>query len=169
MPMPITKRKEALGQAYVRAIVAKVGYNITTYENDFGLDGTIKDVDMRDGRYHGNGFSIEYQLKSSSAISFEDGYLIYDLESKNYNDLAAWEGGTPAILILYVMPENEEDWVNFSVDGLVIKKCAWWCSLEGNPTTDNERTKRIRIPVSQVFSPDSLIQLMAKVRRGDNL
>ena len=41
MPMPINARKENLGQAYVRTVVAAVGYNLSKDENDFGLDGTI--------------------------------------------------------------------------------------------------------------------------------
>lgn len=169
MPMPITARKENLGQAYVRTVVATVGYNLSKDENDFGMDGTIKDVAVRDNRYYNNGFSIEYQLKSSWDVSFENNELVYDLESKNYNDLAAWDGSVPAILILFVLPRNENEWVDFSTNGLTIRQCAWWCSLAGQPTTNNGTTKRIRIPISQVFSPDALKDLMAKVRRGDTL
>lgn len=167
MGMPITDRKEALGQAYVRAIVAKAGYNIARADKDFGLDGTIKDVTARNGRYHETGFTIEYQLKSSCDVTFENGELVYDLESKNYNDLAGWEGACPSILILLVLPENEDEWISFSHDGLLIRKCAWWYCLEGMPLTDNTATKRIRIPETQVFSPEGLEALMEKVRKGE--
>ena len=169
MPMPTNARKENLGQAYVRTVVASVGYNLSKDENDYGLDGTIKDVAVRNGRYYNNGFSIEYQLKSSWDVSFEGDELIYDLESKNYNDLAAWEGAVPAILILFVMPRDENEWIDFSQDGLTIHNCAWWCSLAGQPVTDNGTRKRIRIPINQVFSPDALNDLMDKVRRGESL
>lgn len=169
MPMPINARKENLGQAYVRTVVATVGYNLSKDENDFGLDGTIKDVAVRGNRYYNNGFGIEYQLKSTWDVAIEGNELVYDLESKNYNDLATWEGAVPAILILFVLPRDENEWVDFSREGLTIHNCAWWCSLAGQPATQNETTKRIRIPIDQVFSPDTLRDLMAKVRRGDNL
>ena len=169
MPMPINAQKENLGQAYVRAVIASVGYNYAKEENDFGIDGSIKDVAVRGDRYYTNGFSIDYQLKSSWDVTFEGNELVYDLESKNYNDLATWEGAVPAILILFVLPQDENDWVNFSQNGLTIRNCAWWCSLAGQPATENGTKKRIRIPIDQVFSPDTLRELMAKVRRGEDL
>lgn len=169
MPMPINARKENLGQAYVRTVVAAVGYNLSKDENDFGLDGTIKDVAVRGNRYYNSGFNIEYQLKSSWDVTFDGNDLIYDLESKNYNDLASWDGAVPAILILFVLPRDEHEWIDFSREGISIHNCAWWCSLAGQPVTENETTKRIRIPINQVFSPNALEELMAKVRRGENL
>ncbi len=169
MPMPVNARKENLGQAYVRAVVASVGFNISKDENDFGLDGTIKDVSVRNGRYHNNGINIEYQLKSTSAVTITDDTLIYDLESKNYNDLATWEGPTPAILIVFVMPSEEKEWIGFSQSGLTIRNCAWWYSISGSEPTSNENTKRIRIPLDQVFSPEKLNDLMARVRGGEKL
>lgn len=169
MGMPITDKKEALGQAYVRAIVAKAGYNIAHSEKDFGLDGTIKDVTPKNGRYHETGFTIEYQLKSSCNVTFENEELVYDLESKNYNDLAEWDGNCPGILILFVLPEKEDEWISFGNDGLLIRRCAWWYCPKGQPATDNTSTKRIRIPKTQVFSPETLEMLMEKVKRGEAL
>lgn len=170
MPMPTTDKKEALGQAYVHAIAAKVGFNMAQSDKDFGLDGTIKDVvSTSTGRYHETGIAIEYQLKSSSKVKFENGKVIYDLESKNYNDLAGWDGIIPGILILFVMPKQEADWLDWSTNELSIRKCAWWCCLQGQPQTNNKTYKRIYIPDNQVFSPDELEKLMQKVREGDPL
>lgn len=169
MALPVETTKEALGQAYVHAVVAKAGYNIASSEKDFGLDGTIKDIAVRNGRYHETGFGIEYQLKSSCNVTFEGDQIVYDLEGKNYNDLATWEGTNPGILILFVMPKAEEEWLICSQVKMEIRQCAWWCCLEGQPPTDNGSTKRIRVPQSQVFSPEALETLMQKVRGGDRL
>ena len=168
--MPTTDKQEALGQAYVHAIAAKVGFNMAQSDKDFGLDGTIKDVQATaKGRYHENGIGIEYQLKSSTKVEFKNGKVIYDLESKNYNDLAGWDGIIPSILILFVMPKQETDWLGWSTNELSIRKCAWWCCLQGQPLTDNETCKRIYIPENQVFSPEELEKLMQKARKGKPL
>lgn len=169
MGLPEADKKEALGQAYVRAVIAKAGFNFAKSEKDFGLDGTIKDIAITNGRYHENGFGIEFQLKSSSDVVFDNGEIVYDLESKNYNDLAGWEGTWPGILILFVMPTEEKEWISQTVNSLEIKRCAWWCSLEGQPLTDNTATKRIRIAEGNVFSPEALEALMQKVREGKRL
>ncbi len=169
MGMPENDKKEALGQAYVRAVVAKAGYNIARSDKDFGLDGTIKDIQVRNNRFYETGFGIEYQLKSSSNVYFEDDQIVYDLESNNYNDLATWSGTNPGILMLLVLPNDENEWLDFTKDRLKIRRCAWWCSLEGSLPTDNIATKRIRIPQGQVFSPESLEAMMHTVRGGSRL
>lgn len=169
MGLPITFKKEALSEAYVRAVVAKAGFNFGSYGHDMGIDGIIKDVKEINGGFRASGFGIEFQLKSTCDVTFENGELVYDLEAKNYNDLVSWEGGNPAILILFVMPNDENQWVDFTKEHLVIRQCAWWCSLAGLPVTDNEYTKRIRIPESQVFSPEELEKMMDKVRRCGTL
>lgn len=170
MPITAQHQKEALGQAYVRAVIAKAGFNFAKDEFDYGLDGTIKEVDQRgDGRYFDTGFGINFQLKSTSAVSFSDNEVIYDLESKNYNDLIIETTTWPNILVLFVLPEDEENWLSVTSDRLVIKQCAWWCSLEGLPPTPNNTPKRIRIPNNQVFSPSALKELMEKVKGGDRL
>lgn len=169
MPITIQHQKEALSQAYVRAVIAKAGFNFGKTEFDYGIDGTIKDVINRNGRYVDSCFGINFQLKSSCDISFENGHVIYDLESKNYNDLVTESSMLPNILILLALPSNSDEWLEVTLDQLVMRKCAWWCSLEGQEPTTNETTKRIAIPDCQIFSPTTLVDLMEKVKGGEKL
>lgn len=169
MAITVQHQKEALGQAYVRAVIAKAGYNLGKSEFDYGFDGTIKDVVNRGGRYVENGFGLHFQLKSSCDVCFQDGNVIYDLECKNYNDLVIESTMLPNILVLFVLPEGEPDWLNISTENMTMKKCAWWCSLEGLPSTNNTSTKRITIPDGQVFSPEALTALVEKVKGGQRL
>ncbi len=169
MPITVQHQKEALGQAYVRAVIAKAGFNFGKTEFDYGIDGTIKDVINRNGRYVDSCFGINFQLKSSCDVNFENGYVVYDLESKNYNDLVAESSMLPNILILFVLPPNSDEWLEVTPDQLIMKKCAWWCSLEGQAPTTNQASKRIVIPDCQIFSPNALIDLMEKVKGGEKL
>ncbi len=169
MPITIPHQKEALSEAYARAVVAKAGFNIGTTMFDYGVDGIIKDVINRGGRFVESGFGINFQLKSSCDVIFRDGEVIYDLESKNYNDLVAETSMLPNILILLALPQNSDEWLTVTADQLIIKKCAWWCSLEGKEPTTNETTKRISIPDCQIFSPTALVDLMNKVKGGEKL
>lgn len=169
MAITVQHQKESLGQAYVRAIVAKAGYNISVSEHDYGVDGLIKDVVNRGERYFETGFGINFQLKSSVNVTFEDDFLVYDLESKNYNDLVYETEMLPNILILFAMPREESQWLTFNRDQLSIRNCAWWCSFAGLEQTKNDVKKRVRIPIDQVFSPDSLVDLMNKVKGGQRL
>lgn len=169
MSITVQHQKESIGQAYVRAVVAKAGFNIAVSEHDYGVDGLIKDVANRGGRHFETGFGINFQLKSSVDVILEDDFVVYDLESKNYNDLVFETGMLPNILVLLVMPRDEQQWVSVGRDQLSIRHCAWWCSLAGLDPTENTETKRIKIPISQVFNPENLTDLMSKVKGGQRL
>ena len=47
MSITVQHQKEALGQAYVRAVIAKAGFNFGKSEHDYGYDGTIKTDEPR--------------------------------------------------------------------------------------------------------------------------
>ena len=111
MPITVQHQKEALSQAYVRAVIAKAGFNFGKTEFDYGIDGTIKDVINRNGRYVESCFGINFQLKSSCNVTIENGLVVYDLESKNYNDLVAESSMLPNILILLALPSNSDEWL----------------------------------------------------------
>ncbi len=153
MSITVQHRKEALGQAYLRAVVAMAGYNLGKSEFDYCFDGTIKDVVTRDGRYYENGIGINFQLKSSSDVFFQNGNVVYDLECKNYNDLVPESTMLPKILVLFVLPTDESDWLNVSTQCLTMKRCAWWCSLEGLPATKIYSQKESTYPIVRYFHP----------------
>ena len=163
-------RKQQYGRAYVLAVAAQAGINHAIPDNDYGVDGEFRGVrfDPNRRRYFDDSCIIDYQLKSSVDVQFEDGMLKYDLEVKNYQDLIT-ERMMPMILILYVMPREEQEWLNVSAEETVIKRCAWWYSLVGKPDTGNRNTIRISIPIGQVLTPDVLKELMDKTRRGEAL
>lgn len=167
MSITVQHQKESLGQAYVRAVVAKAGFNIAVSEHDYGVDGLIKDVADRGGRYFETGFGINFQLKSSVDVVFEDGFVVYDLESKNYNDLVYETTMLPNILVLFVLPHDEQLWLNVDREHLSIRHCAWWGSLAGLAPTQNSESKRIRIPIEQVFDPSNLIKMMDNLKGGN--
>lgn len=163
-PITVQHQKESLGQAYVKAVVAKSGYNISASEHDYGVDGQIKDVGVRNGRHYETGFGIIFQLKSSVDVAFEDGFLVYDLESKIYNDLVIETGMLPFILVLFVMPRDDPLWLSVDQNQMIIRQCAWRCSLAGLEPTENEETKRIRIPIDHFFTADMVSSYETDIR-----
>lgn len=94
--------KEMISTAYVEAIAADAGIDIFKPLFDYGVDGTFKSMtyDSRYKRWNDNGFSIDFQLKSTTNITPKDDFLLYDLEAKNYRDLINENVGSPRILIL---------------------------------------------------------------------
>jgi hypothetical protein len=67
------------------------------------------------------------------------------------------------------MPEDENLWLEHSVDWLKIKKCAYWISLKGKPATINTSTITITIPAANILNQHSLKDIMVKIANDISL
>ncbi len=92
--------------------------------------------------------------------------LTYDLEAKTYNDLCEPGDDCERILVVLLLPSAETDWLSQSLDELILRRCAFWLSLVGREPTQATSTIRIRIPVENVFSVETIRRLMRRDRGG---
>ena len=156
MTLPQTKIEEKLSETYVRAVVFRAGFNLSYFEEDLGLDGTI--VSPKPGMNR-----IDYQLKataSTSRYSIRGDSVFYRLDSDAYNLLTDGEG-TPRVLILFIMPDDREQWLSQTHDELRLRKCAYWASLMGMQRTSNPSTLTVEVQMENIFSPDGLPDMIA--------
>jgi hypothetical protein len=161
--------KEGLSRAYAIAVAHKAGMNFARPDYDYGFDGIFRDIQNINGRYCDSGWNIDIQLKATVNVLQESDYIKYDLEAKNYNDLVSTEAGTPRMLVLFVLPKDQAEWLNISEEGTILKNCAWWCSFKGMEPTNNANTVRVSIPKNQLLTEVSLRELMNKVKMGEEL
>ena len=160
-------RQEGLARAYIQAVAARCGFSCAYRDFDYGIDLTIREVIDRRGRLIESGLGIDVQAKSSTLAYAENGDLVHDLEARSYNDLCHGRIGSPRILILMVLPEEEVQWTTLTEETLVLRRCAYWLSLRGATPSNNVRSVRVRIPRSQIFSLEALGDLMNRVRHGE--
>lgn len=164
-----TKFKEDLSIAYLRAICAK---DETTFNLLF-RDEDGSDVDLNKNIITLNGCkmnsNIRVQLKSTSSKSFyefTETHIIYKAKKKCYNDLVS-NRCTPLYLFLLILPEEEDEFINFTIEQLIIKKCMYWVKLDmGEPKT-TEAFVKINIDINNYLSPEILGEIMEK--EGNNL
>ncbi|QOS81003.1 DUF4365 domain-containing protein [Paenibacillus sp. JNUCC31] len=161
--------KEGLSRAYAIAVAHRAGMNFSRPDFDYGFDGIFRDIQKINGRYCDSGYNIDIQLKTTINIVQEDNYIKYDLKAKNYNDLVSEEVGTPRMLVLFVLPKDQNEWLTISERGTILKNCAWWCSLKGMQPTSNADTVRVSIHKNQVLTEVSLRELMNKTKMGEDL
>jgi hypothetical protein len=162
-------RQEVISRAYVHVIAARCGYTCSTASLDYGIDLSILEVTKVGGGYYDSGFKIDVQLKSCTATTPTPTHVQYDLEVDAYNNLVLPNPGTPRILVLLVLPEDEREWTAQSEACLELRRCAYWFSLLGLPPSKNKRTVRVSIPRTNVFSIEQLSGLMERVRRREQL
>lgn len=158
--------KEEFSYAHVHAVVAAAGYSYkqsSRPEDNDGIDLTIRALGAS-GSYRRP--TLDVQVKATSSHLREDReYIFYDLKVQDYRKLCSTDYSVPCILILVVLPPEPEDWLSSaSPEELCLRKCSYWKSLEGAPDTQNEGQIRIKIPKTNLFSVESLRQIMEKVR-----
>ncbi len=164
------KIKEEISLAYILAIAATKAFSteITRVDND-SIDASIcYSGYMVQGESTLYSPSIKLQLKATSNANIIGDNLHFPLPIKNYNDLKA-RSGTPRLLIVLCLPETQTDWLVHSPAELILKKCAYFLNLNGLPDSNNETTVTVKVPLSNIFSPDSIYDLMLKTSKEENL
>ena len=137
--------QEQLSWAYLRAVVHDSGgYRIYTPDiDDHRVDGSIKSLSRGINQ-------VDFQLKSTRRFEVRNDSILYDLRVENYNDLIR-EDDLPRALILYLMPDDEDEWLVQSKDELCLRYCAYWVFLMGQARSSNVSTERVAIPTANML------------------
>jgi len=152
--------EESLCFAHIYALAGVAGVNYRANRYDYGIDGQFNPVVKRGNRMIQTGFPLDFQAKATVDWNLKDDHIVYDLEAKNYNDMAL---RTPAestlILILLCLPKSRSDWHGTTLDETVMRHCCYWYLVEGDPTP-NEYSKTIYIPRKNLLTPAILLELL---------
>src|SRR5205823_8046818 len=111
-------------------------------EPDFGIDLSLRLVTAVQNRRRDAGVQVDLQLKSTTRASRTPTAVLYDLEVEAYNDLRGADCPCPRILVVFVMPPDEADWLGQTAEELTLRHCAYWLSLRGLPATTATSTVR---------------------------
>lgn len=150
-------RKAELSFAYLAALAAHAGY---TCQRGPQPDVASVDATIRSGDAGGTQFDV--QLKATSVPDRGADGLRFRLSKKSYNDLVA-DRMTPLVLIVLELPPVDADWLECTVEYVVLPRCGWWASLSGHEPTEGA-TKTIVIPQEQRIGASGLAPLMAVAR-----
>lgn len=158
--MDINQQKEQIAISYVRAIASVAGCSCVIPEVD---DSSI-DIVFRFTSSPCSG--IAAQLKTTSQKQYiHNGAIHYPLPIKNYNDLRA-KSIEKRILICMIVPSDiPNDWVKQDADFLQINKCAYWTCLENMEEVANSTSVTVTIPLTNMFTDDTLIDLENEMKR----
>src|SRR5437899_878490 len=105
-------RQEALCRAYVQAIAARCGMSLGISQPDYGIDLTLNDIEIIDGRRSESGHKLDVQAKSTVAAMGRTGTIYYDLDAKAYEMLRRVIPGRYRILVVLVLPRDERMWTD---------------------------------------------------------
>jgi hypothetical protein len=154
--------KENLCAAHIYAICASAGVLLgNAHVNDYGVDGIFNTVVQRGRRRVVSGFPLDFQAKSTVNWEISDDHVIYDLESNTYNDIVSRSAAeTTLMLVLLCLPKNSVDWHSVTAESTILRNCCFYHTFQGTPVDNENSTKRVKIPIAQLLTPDSLSQLL---------
>lgn len=160
--MTIDQIKEQLSNRFIGVLATHSGFTLDKSELDFGVDYTARKTfeythpATGKTRIAHDSKSIDIQLKATTETSIIDAGadIKYDLEVKNYNDMIHRLGGiVPLILILFVLPDNRNDWIDLTPTELRVRKLAYWFyPAIGSTMTSNVGTIRVTISKTNILS-----------------
>ena len=167
--MDTQKIKEDLSMSYMSIVSAAVGigFEIVRHDED-SIDSIIKKILELDGGTKFNS-QISVQLKTTSSKSqYSDNgdYITYQLKVKNYNDLCM-AASMPSMLALLILPEDENEWVNWSPEEIIINGCMYWVNLQKCDSSKNAGNVSVKIPKTNRINSDSLLLLLEKAAKED--
>lgn len=161
MSITIQHTQESLCLAHIYALAGVAGANYAIKNVfDYGVDGQFSPVAIRNGRRANSGFPLDFQAKATTDWELKEGKIVYDLEAKNYNDIASRTSAeSTLLLILLCLPKTEDDWHAAGCDETVMRHCCYWYTFSGEQTS-NSAKKRIFIPIENLLTPAALKLLL---------
>lgn len=162
--MDIEKIKEDLSICYLKAIAAIKGIALERIEHDEdSVDAFLKKVITLDnGLVFNSQISIQLKATSSSNLySIDEDTISYKLKVKNYNDLCT-PAAMPSILGLLILPEEQDSWVQWNEEELLLRGQMFWIGFMGQEKSDNDYNITIKIPKENRLNGDALENLLIK-------
>lgn len=156
--MDLNTQKSRFSLAHIEAVAAHAGFQVEEVKVDLdSVDGTLKADFGRRPR-------IEFQAKATARDVVRDNHIHFPLPVKNYNDLRL-EAINPRILIVAILPQELEDWVNQTDEELCLRHCSYWMSLREEPPTSNRDNITVHLPLGNVFNSPQLVDMMQRAER----
>ena len=160
--LPENQGKEWMSLAYMQAICAQAGLNISQTRFDNGIDLHVGSTKPISGM--ANVF-LYLQLKSTETWKVEnDGFIKYDLPVENYKQLCE-KSTSSQYLVLFTLPTGCHNWVKYNLENenhlhiVELRHMAYYYSLEGLPATKNKKKVRIKVPAQNHLTSQTLIRL----------
>jgi hypothetical protein len=155
-------RQEALSRAYVQAVAAQAGLLWGKTDLDYGIDLSLRSVGIQANRRRDAGVQIDLQLRSTTRAAVLETEVRYDLDVQTYNDLRDENCRCPRLLVVFIMPAEEDRWLSQTQEELTLRHCAYWLALKGYPSTTATSTLRIAIPLTNNFSVEAVTHLLQR-------
>ncbi len=153
--------KEEFSYGYIKIIAALSGLELIVTGRPLdhaGIDVIIRSPGKINGIFS---VSIDAQVKCTAIDISKEKYIKFPLKVQNYKRLIGLSQA-PQLLIVVLVPKDLSMLLSITDDGTLIKRSAYWISLEGEKDPNNIDTITINIPKENLLTPYVLREKMEK-------
>lgn len=144
-------QKERFSRAWVIAAASAA---------DFTYDIVMDDLRGVDMTVHSHEGTVDFQLKATSKPEVKDDHLIHDLDVRTYDLLRSKTRSGYGVLALIVVGGDTASWHVMDSDGTSLTTSAYYLPLFGMGETVNKATVRLKVPMTNLLTPDAMKGLM---------
>ncbi|NJK33111.1 MAG: DUF4365 domain-containing protein [Deltaproteobacteria bacterium] len=164
--------QEEISKAYLHAVAAECGFAVGSWTQDHGcVDATVGAASTVGGGRLARP-KVDIQLKATRRQDLvREKFVSWTLEVDHYDSLRQ-PASIPHLLVLLLLPRDASTTVQHTVDYLLIRGCAYWLNMTGMPPAQPRakskfaKSKTIRLPKSQTFSPQALTDILTRISQG---
>ena len=154
--------------AYVRAVAAAAGCAVAIPEPDNDkIDVTIS------SRVRGlvqKSPHINVQVKCEASGAIDGATLPYEIDAETYEVLIDPDHVIPRILVVVLVPDNMQHWLDHSAHEMSFRHCGYWMCLRSEiPLPAGQKSRTVRLPTANRFDPVQLQAMMHCVADGKDL
>jgi hypothetical protein len=152
-----------LSIAYLHTIATKLGFELerNVIDND-SVDVTVSaNGEKLDPESILHSPKLDIQLKATTNWELKDGKIYFDLSPKNLLDLTR-NCAVPKILVVLCLPKESDNWISISVEEIIIRKCAYWINIKGQPIVEGSGK---RVYLQELLTPQSLYDILVKISK----
>jgi len=157
-----SNEKEQFSYAYIHAVASMASMSVTKptvddHKIDLQIQLTSNDYAYRDP-------ILDVQVKCTARLN-NNSRISYQFDAESYNCLATPRDRlqVPRIIVIVLVPEDNNKWVEQDTDKLLMRYCGYWVSIMGKPLVNEKGSKSVVFPREQIFSVENLKNIMTKV------
>ncbi len=164
MPMTLDMQKEEFSHAYVKAIAACAGFSWSKPSVDD--DSVDLCLHQRGGGGTIRSPRLDLQLKCKASELPTDSDFSYSLKIKNYDDLRDPNVQVPRILVVVLVPDAVDEWLDHGEPQMALRRGGYWHSLRGLGFSANDQAQTVKISRTRQFNVASLLGMMERIGNG---
>jgi hypothetical protein len=165
--MYATAQKEQFSLAYTHAVASTAGFGLGSFAVDDDSVDVLIAARGKIGQVRSPRLDLQLKCTQNLEQATDGENWKFQLSRKNYDDLRPTDLQVPRLLVVLRVPPNSDDWISHSPEQMVLRHCAFWRCLYGEPElAASQQSVVVTLPRQNVFDVVGLKGIVERIGQG---